>query len=101
MSVSSVSEHQILEALRQAPQDRWPEVLAFVQHLHCQYTPDPGPKHPTATELLQLSLAEREAILAKQAARAEIDYATNPELTAFEAYGEDDLHVDSSDTQAK
>jgi hypothetical protein len=53
----------------------------------------------TAARLLTLPLDQRDAILAEQAARAEVDYRTDPELTAFEAYGEDDLHVDSADTQ--
>ena len=54
-----------------------------------------------AAELLKLPLAQREAILAEQAARAAADYASDPELTAFDAFGEDDLHVDSSDTQTR
>jgi hypothetical protein len=46
----------------------------------------------TASELRKLSRQERDAILADAAARAESQYRTNPQLTDFEAFGEDDLH---------
>ncbi len=46
----------------------------------------------TATELMRLPFEERERILAEQAALAEEEYRTNPELTEFEAFGEDDLY---------
>jgi hypothetical protein len=101
MSASPISEYQILEALRQAPTERWPEVLAFVQHLQSRPSQESERKRWTAAELLKLPLAQREAILSEQAAHADIDYRTDPELTAFDAYGEDDLHVDSADTQAR
>jgi hypothetical protein len=101
MSSGPVSDHQILEALRQAPTERWPEVLAFVQHLGPQRPQKAGPKNPTAAELLQLPLAEREAILAEQAGRAEADYVGDLNLTGFDAYSEEDLHVDSADTQTR
>lgn len=106
MSSSTVSEDQILEALRHTPTDRWDEVLAFVTGLQAPVSsenrPEQNPpKHWTAAELLKLPLAQREAILTEQAAHAEADYARNPDLTAFDAYGEDDLHVNSSDTQTR
>ena len=96
-----VSEYQILEAVRQTPTERWDEVLAFVENLRTSGAPQRPPNHWTAAHLLKLPLAEREKILTEQASRAEADYARDPELTAFEAYGEDDLHVDSSDTQTR
>ena len=96
-----VSEHQILEAVRQTPTERWDEVLAFVENLRTPVAPTKPPSQWTAAELLKLPLAERETILTEQAARAGADYSNDPELTAFEAYGEDDLHVDSSDTQTR
>lgn len=51
----------------------------------------------TASELRKLPAAERDAILLRAAALAEPIYANDPALTAFEAFGKDDLHGDSSD----
>ncbi len=101
MSSTPVSEHQILEALRQTPTDRWAEVLRFMIDLRTSAAKQPQPTQWSAAELLKLPLAEREAILTQQAERAAGDYAADPELTAFDAYGEDDLRVDSSDTQTR
>jgi hypothetical protein len=57
----------------------------------------PGPaKRWTAAELRQLPAEQRDAILAAAAALAEQEYRTNPELTAFEAFGKDDLPGDSA-----
>jgi len=58
-------------------------------------------KRWTAAELRQLPPAERDAILAAAAALAETEYRTNPELTAFEAFGKDDLYGDSSNTETR
>ncbi len=55
----------------------------------------------TATELRKLPPAERDAIMEAAAALAEEEYRNNPELTAFEALGKDDLYGDSSSTQAR
>lgn len=46
----------------------------------------------TARELMRLPLEERNRILAEQAEQVAEEYRTNPELTAFEAFGEDDLY---------
>jgi hypothetical protein len=62
----------------------------------------PAPaKHWTAAQLRKLPPEQRDAILAEAAARAEADYRNDPELTAFEAFGKDDLHVDSSNTEPR
>lgn len=53
-------------------------------------------KRWTAAELRKLPAAERDAILAAAAALAEAEYRTNPELTAFEAFGNSDLYGESS-----
>jgi hypothetical protein len=50
----------------------------------------------TATELRKLPTVERDAVLAAAAALAENEYRTNPRLSDFEAFGEDDLHGESS-----
>jgi hypothetical protein len=55
----------------------------------------------TASELRQMSTAERDAIMEAAAALAEQEYRTNLELTAFDAFGKDDLHVDSSNTETR
>ena len=52
----------------------------------------------TPTELRKLSPEERGAILAAAAALAEEMYWNDPELTAFEAIGVDDLFGESSNS---
>ena len=59
------------------------------------------PKRWTATELRKLPPAERDAILERAAELAESDYRTDKELTAFEAFSGEDLHVDSSNTETR
>jgi hypothetical protein len=49
-----------------------------------------------ATELRKLPPDQRDAILMEAAANAEKAYRTDPKLTDFEAYGEDDLHGTSA-----
>jgi hypothetical protein len=44
-----------------------------------------------ASELRKLSPEQRDAILEAAAAQAEEDYRNNPERTAFEASGKEDL----------
>ena len=55
----------------------------------------------TASELRRLPPAQRDAILAAAAAAAETDYRNDPALTAFEAFGEEDRHGDSSDSRPR
>ena len=45
----------------------------------------------TASELRKLPAAERDAVLLAAAALAEAEYRNGPELTAFDAFGDDDL----------
>ena len=59
------------------------------------------PKHLSARELRRLSAAERDAILSAAAHHAENEYRTNRQLTQFEAFGDNDLHGESSNTQAR
>lgn len=64
--------------------------------------PDPTPLVViTASELRRLPRDQQEAILEAAAARAVDDYLNDPELTAFEAFGPNDLFVDSSDTEPR
>lgn len=58
-------------------------------------------KRWTAAELRKLPPAQRDAILEAAAVMAEQDYRNDPKLTAFEAFGPDDLHGESSSTQAR
>ncbi|HTU89441.1 MAG TPA: hypothetical protein VMF69_05030 [Gemmataceae bacterium] len=58
-------------------------------------------KRWTADELRKLPPAERDAILEAAAALAEEEYRKNPELTAFEAFGKDDLYGESSSTETR
>jgi hypothetical protein len=63
-------------------------------------SPEPG-RNWTAAELRKLPAEQRNAILTAQAALAEAEYRNNPELTAFEAFGPDDLYGDSSDSETR
>lgn len=64
-------------------------------------SPTPPGQRWTAAELRKLPAEERGAILAEAAAYAEAEYRNDPGLTAFEAFGPDDLHVDSSSTETR
>lgn len=55
----------------------------------------------TAAELRRLPPEQREAILSAAAALAEHDYRHDPELTAFEAFGKEDLYGGSSNTETR
>jgi hypothetical protein len=51
------------------------------------------------SELRKLPLEERNAVLAAQAALAEPIYRSDPRMTDFEAFGEDDLFGESSSVE--
>jgi hypothetical protein len=55
----------------------------------------------TAKELRRLPPAQRDAILNAAAKQADGEYRTNRELTAFDAFGPDDLHGQSANTQTR
>ncbi len=59
---------------------------------------DSSSERLTPSELRQLPREQRQAILAAAAALAERDYRENKELTGFEAFSEEELNVDESDT---
>jgi hypothetical protein len=102
MALPTVIEQQIVDALHQVPFHRWEEVLAFIASLQPHEDHQAPPKSRwTAAELRTLPADQRDAILAEQAALMEQEYRTNPELTGFEAFGQDDLYVDSSDTTTR
>src|SRR5262245_53941681 len=101
---AEITEESILDALHRVPRESWNQVLEFLRELDPKGNPSSeaaGPRHWTATELLAMSPAQRDAILAAQAALAESDYRNDPELTAFEAFGPDDLFVDDEDVKAR
>ena len=61
--------------------------------------PDSSPlteKNWTAEELRKLPVDQRDAILAAAAALAEDLYRNDPQLTDFEAFGEEDLYGEST-----
>jgi hypothetical protein len=98
-----VSERSILEALHRIPQEHWGHVLEFLHDLEpkaAETPPREEPRRWTIAELLTLPSNDRNAILEMQAALAENDYRNDPELTAFDAFGPDDLYVDDADTAA-
>lgn len=67
-----------------------------------QRNPKSPPKRRwTAEELRRLPVNERDAILRAAAADAEHEYRSNPELTSTEAFGRDDLHGESSNSEAR
>jgi acyl-CoA reductase-like NAD-dependent aldehyde dehydrogenase len=55
----------------------------------------------TATELRKLPPEQRDAIMEAAAALAEEEYHINAELTAFEAFGKDDLYGDTSNAETR
>jgi acyl-CoA reductase-like NAD-dependent aldehyde dehydrogenase len=55
----------------------------------------------TAVELRKLPAERRDAIMEAAAALAEDEYHANAELSAFDAFGKDDLHGDSSSAQTR
>jgi hypothetical protein len=55
----------------------------------------------TAAELRKLPPAQRDAIMEAAAALAEEDYRNDPQLTAFEAFGKDDLYGESSSAETR
>jgi hypothetical protein len=55
----------------------------------------------TGAELRNLPADQRNALLEAAAALAEEEYRTNPELTAFDAFGKDDLHGESASTETR
>jgi hypothetical protein len=55
----------------------------------------------TAKELRRLPAQQRDAILEAAAAPAEKEYRNNPQLTAFEAFGKNDLYGESSNTETR
>lgn len=59
------------------------------------------PRRWTAAELRRLPAAQRDAILAAAAEQAADEYRNDLALTAFEAFGEGDLYVHSSDTRPR
>jgi hypothetical protein len=55
----------------------------------------------TAAELRKLSPEERNAILEAAATLAESDYCNRVDLTAFDAFGKDDLYGDSANAASR
>ena len=53
----------------------------------------------TARDLLKMPLEERDKVLEQMAILAETLYRNDPELTAFEAFGPDDLYGESSSSE--
>jgi hypothetical protein len=103
MSSVPVTEQTITAALRQLPTDRWRQVLAFIDSLQptsAVANPGASGQRWTAKELRKLPPAERDAILAQQATALVDEYRNNSALTDFEAFGNEDLYVDSSDSKA-
>jgi hypothetical protein len=66
-----------------------------------QKTPSGKVKRWKASELRKLPPEERDAVLEAAAIQAEADYRNDQELTAFEAFGKDDLYGDSASTQTR
>jgi len=103
MSVD-VTEQLIRDALHKVPPERWGRVLEFLHDMEpraAQTSEGTKPKRWTIAELRALPPAERDAILEAQAALAESDYRNDPELTAFEAFGPEDLYVDDTDSPTR
>jgi hypothetical protein len=68
--------------------------------MNVEFTPPLG-RRWSAAELRKLPPEQRDAVLAAAAAAAEGDYRNDPELTAFDAFGKDDLHGDSASAETR
>lgn len=64
-------------------------------------TPASPARRWTASELRNLPPDQRDSILESAADLAAGDYLNDNELTAFEAFGKDDLHGDSGSAKAR
>lgn len=69
--------------------------------VNIENTPLLDRKRWTAAELRKLPPQQRDAIMAVAAVLADEEYHTNPDLIAFETFGEDDLYGDSTSTEAR
>lgn len=56
MATETVNELRILEELHQVPQDRWPDVLAFLRSLRATPAPADDKRPLRAADLLQSGL---------------------------------------------
>jgi hypothetical protein len=96
MSPDVVTERDLIEAIRRVPEEHRGELLSHI----VQFSQRPNTANVgncwTATDLMALAPDARDAILSAQAAAEKSLYA-DPELTAFEAFGERDLYVENSD----
>lgn len=74
-----------------------------VDRLIAHYQRDPrladGVAWWTPSEIGRLPIDQRDILLEASAMVAAEEYRTNPDLTAFEAFGEDDLHGDSASSE--
>ncbi len=61
----------------------------------------PTARRWTAAELRKVPSAQRDAIMRAAAALAEKDYRDDLQWTAFEAFGKDELHGESSSAEAR
>lgn len=64
-------------------------------------TNPPTARRWKASELRRLPPAQRDAILEAAAAEAEAEYRSDAGLTAFDAFGKDDLYGDSSSAETR
>jgi len=55
----------------------------------------------TAEQLRKLPSDKRDAILRAASKSAEREYRDNPDFSAFDAFGKDDLHGESSSAEAR
>jgi hypothetical protein len=60
-----------------------------------------NPLLPSASEIRRLTPEQRDAILVAAAALAVSDYSNDRALTAFEAFGKEDLHGESSSSESR
>jgi hypothetical protein len=98
-----VSEETILDALHKVPEQHWGAVLAFLNDMKPSDIPAPDKKTArwTIQELSAMPPDQRGAILERQAALAEHDYRSDPELAFFDAFGQDDLYVDDAEAPTR
>jgi hypothetical protein len=86
------------EQLAQLAEAEWQREAEEARRLSTKGEPIPATRLTTA-ELRKLPREQRQSILARAAELAEDDYRSDKELTGFEAFSEEELDDDQSDSR--
>src|ERR1700689_5489238 len=95
MSKSHVVMNGVVVPSSPLPEGQHVEILLKSNHSEI---PTSSATRVTPGELRKMPREQRQAILAEAAVRAEEDYRTNQELTGFDAFSEEELDDNESDS---